>query len=92
MWGKILSSIPLLARPILPKLTAGLVLSMNLARREMSVVLASLFLKYEAYHGQKGPTLELYDTQRARDIDANSDYIIPVPAKGSQGLRVRIRN
>ena len=64
---------------------------MNLARREMSVILAAIFLRYELYQGQSGPTLELYDTERARDIDANSDYIIPVPAKGSQGLRVKIR-
>jgi hypothetical protein len=70
------------------------VCSMTLARREMSIILATLFLKYDVYDGQpgQGPTLELYDTQRARDIDANSDYIIPVPAKGSQGLRVKIRN
>ncbi|KAJ8063550.1 hypothetical protein OCU04_007422 [Sclerotinia nivalis] len=65
---------------------------MTLARREMAIILAALFLKYEVYHGQQGPTLELYNTQRARDIDANADYIIPVPAKGSEGLRVKIRS
>lgn len=65
---------------------------MNLARREMAIVLASLFLRYDVYHGQGGPTLELYNTTRERDIDPNSDYIIPVPAKGSKGLRVKIRN
>ena len=64
---------------------------MTLARREMAIILASLFLRYDLYRGQEGPTLELYDTTRERDIDANSDYIIPVPAKGSQGLRVKIR-
>jgi len=65
---------------------------MALARREMALILASIFLKYDLYRGQKvGPTLELYETERARDIDANSDYIIPVPAKGSKGLRVKIR-
>ena len=64
---------------------------MTLARREMAIILASLFLRYDVYHGQKGRTLELYDTERARDIDANGDYIIPVPAKGSLGLRVKIR-
>ncbi|KAI0967879.1 cytochrome P450 [Xylaria arbuscula] len=67
-------------------------LGMNLARREIAVVLATLFRKYDVYHGQTGPTLELYDTQRARDIDANHDMIIPVPAKGSKGLQVRVRN
>ncbi|PSR80441.1 cytochrome P450 [Coniella lustricola] len=67
-------------------------LGMNLARREMAVVLATLFRKYDVYRGQEGPTLELFDTLRARDIDANHDMIIPVPAKGSKGLRVKVRN
>ncbi|KAL7803486.1 cytochrome P450 [Trichoderma aethiopicum] len=65
---------------------------MGLARHEMTLVLASLFLKYDLYCGQSGPTLELHDTIRSRDIDANRDYIIPLPAKGSLGLRVKIRN
>jgi hypothetical protein len=64
---------------------------MNLARREMGIVLATLFRRYDVYRGQDGPTLELYDTIRERDIDPNSDKIIPVPAQGSKGLRVRIR-
>jgi len=60
----------------------------------MAIILATLFLKWDVYRGEpgQGPTLELYDTERARDIDANSDYIIPVPAKGSKGLRIKIRN
>ncbi|KAJ8124653.1 hypothetical protein O1611_g8987 [Lasiodiplodia mahajangana] len=66
-------------------------LGMNLARKEMAMVLAALFRKYDVYRGQAGHTLELYDTQRARDIDPNSDFIIPIPAPGSKGLRVRIR-
>ncbi|KAL7787160.1 cytochrome P450 [Trichoderma ceciliae] len=65
---------------------------MGLARHEMTLILASLFLKYDLYGGQTGLTLELYDTIRARDIDANRDYIIPLPAQGSLGLRVKIRN
>ncbi|KAJ6021662.1 cytochrome P450 [Penicillium herquei] len=67
---------------------------MTLARREMAIILATSFLKYDVYDGspEQGPTLELYDTQRARDIDANMDYIIPVPARGSEGLRMRVRN
>ncbi|KAI1163869.1 cytochrome P450 CYP682H1 [Nemania serpens] len=66
---------------------------MTLARREMALILASFFLKYELYDGQKGGhTMELYDTERARDIDANSDFIIPVAAKGSHGLRVMFRS
>ena len=65
---------------------------MTLARREMAMTLATIFLRYDVYRGQAGPTLELYETTRARDIDADSDYIIPVPKKGSMGLRVKIRN
>ena len=65
---------------------------MTLARREMAMTLATIFLKYDIYRAQDGPTLELYDTKRKRDIDADSDYIIPVPTKGSLGLRVKIRN
>lgn len=66
---------------------------MTLARREMAIILATLFLKWDVYDGQpgQGPTLELYNTERARDIDANGDYIIPVPARGSKGLQVKIR-
>ena len=65
---------------------------MTLARRELAATLATIFLKYDLYRGQEGPTLELYDTIRARDVDAVRDYISPLPAKGSVGLRVRIRN
>lgn len=65
---------------------------MMLARREMAMTLATLFMKYDLYRGQPGPTLELYDTYRSRDIDVNADYIIPTPAKGSKGLQVKVRN
>ncbi|KAH6628935.1 cytochrome P450, partial [Chaetomium tenue] len=67
-------------------------LGMNLARREMAIVLATIFRRYDVYRGQSGPTLELYETERARDVDANIDMIIPVPAKGSKGVRIRVRN
>lgn len=64
---------------------------MTLARREMALVLATILLNYDLYTGQEGPTMELYDTKRARDVDAHSDYIIPLPAKGSEGVRIRFR-
>ncbi|KAI1365723.1 cytochrome P450 [Xylaria arbuscula] len=67
-------------------------IAMNFARKEMAVFLAAIFRKYDLYHRQEGKTLELYNTKRSRDIDAVSDFIIPVPSKGSQGLRVKIRN
>ncbi|GAW17834.1 hypothetical protein ANO14919_073010 [Xylariales sp. No.14919] len=66
--------------------------AMNFARKEMAVFIATIFLRYDVYNGQEGRTLELYDTERRRDIDPSSDFIIPVPAQGSYGLRVRIRN
>lgn len=66
--------------------------SMTLARSEMALTLAMIFLKYDVFNGQAGPTLELYDIDCKRDIDADSDYIIPVPKRRGLGLRVKIRN
>ncbi|KAK3685727.1 cytochrome P450 [Podospora appendiculata] len=65
---------------------------MSLARREMELTLATIVIKYDLYMGQEGPSMELYDTERARDVDAYSDYIIPVPEAGSQGVRIRFRH
>lgn len=65
---------------------------MNFAKKEMSMVLASIIRKYDIYRGQDGPTLELYETTRKQDIDLNREYIIPFPAKGSYGLQVRVHN
>jgi hypothetical protein len=64
---------------------------MNFARQEMFIILATIIRKYDLYQGQEGPTLELYDTVRERDIDVVRDMIIPFPARGSHGLRVRVR-
>ncbi|KAI0972013.1 cytochrome P450 [Xylaria arbuscula] len=64
----------------------------NIARCEMSIMLATILRHYEIYSGQAGRTLELYDTIRQRDIDPHSEMIIPIPAKGSDGLRIRIRS
>lgn len=66
--------------------------SQYFARREMSMALATIINRYDLYQGQEGPTLELYDTIRERDIAANSEMIIPMPAKGSKGLRIKIRH
>ncbi|KAH7374222.1 cytochrome P450 [Cadophora sp. MPI-SDFR-AT-0126] len=67
-------------------------IGMALARRELVMILGSLFLNYDLYNGQDGPTLELYDTLRYRDIDPVRDYVTPKPMKGSKGLRVIVRN
>ncbi|KAI0204559.1 cytochrome P450 [Astrocystis sublimbata] len=70
---------------------ARICIGQKFARREMSMMLAAILKHYDLYQGQKGPTLELYDTTRERDIVASSEMIIPMPAKGSKGLRVRFR-
>ncbi|KAL8860957.1 MAG: hypothetical protein Q9178_002712 [Gyalolechia marmorata] len=67
-------------------------IGMNFARQEMFIILATIIRKYELYVGQEGPTLELYETTRERDIDVNRDMIIPFPAPGSHGLRVKVRS
>jgi hypothetical protein len=68
---------------------------MNLARQELFLILSSIFRKYDLYDGndkQAGPTLELVDTVRSRDVDMNADMIIPYPARGSHGVKIRVRN
>ncbi|KAK3903539.1 cytochrome P450 monooxygenase sdnE [Staphylotrichum tortipilum] len=67
-------------------------IGMNFARQEMYIILATILLRYDVYHGQEGPTLELYNTTRERDIDIVRDMIIPFPAKGSAGLQLRVRS
>lgn len=64
---------------------------MTFARHEMGIVLATILNRYDLYRGQEGRTLELYDTLRERDIAATSEMIMPIPAKGSHGLRVKVR-
>ncbi|KAI0096385.1 cytochrome P450 [Nemania sp. FL0031] len=66
-------------------------IGMNFARQEMFIILATIIRKYDLYQGQEGPTLELYHTVRERDIDVVRDMITPFPARGSHGLRVRVR-
>ena len=55
------------------------------------MALATILNRYELYRGQEGHTRELYDTVHERDIVAHSEMIIPMPAKGSHGLQVRVR-
>jgi hypothetical protein len=63
----------------------------DMARKLMGKTLATLLRRYDAYQGQQGHTLQMYETMRERDINANYDMIIPVPAKKSLGLRVIVR-
>ena len=66
----------------------------NLAYAELYLILGAIFHKYDIYDGtgkQKEPTLALYDTIRERDVDAERDMIAPLPAKGSKGVRITVR-
>ena len=68
-------------------------LGMNLAYQELYFVLASVFRKYDLYDDtaeEQGPTLQLYDTVRERDIDMVADLAIPSPEVGSEGLRLKV--
>nr|POF16762.1 trichodiene oxygenase [Quercus suber] len=56
-------------------------LGMHFASAEFHVAIASIFRRFK---------LELYDTQRARDIDHNWSHLISEPAHGSKGLRFRV--
>ena len=68
-------------------------LGMNLAYQELYFVLASIFRRYDVYDEtaeEQGPTLQLYDTVRERDIDMAADLGAPFPKVGSQGLRIKV--
>jgi hypothetical protein len=68
--------------------------SVNLARRYIHVLLVAILVKYDVYKeggGKMGPTLQVLDTTKERDIDTNSEYIIPAPARGSEGLMMVAR-
>ncbi|CAE7185156.1 hypothetical protein P3342_008311 [Pyrenophora teres f. teres] len=70
-------------------------IGVNLARREISVLLAALLVKYDIYEEgaeKMRPTLQVFDTTKERDIDTNGEFIIPAPAKGSKGLRMIARH
>ncbi|KAI0855717.1 cytochrome P450 CYP682H1 [Xylaria cubensis] len=67
-------------------------IGMTLAKREMALILATIVIKYDLYNGRGGATMELHDTERRRDVDAHSDYIIPLPAEGSEGVRIKFRS
>ena len=67
---------------------------MNLAFQELYLIVAGIFRKYDLYDGtgtQKGPTLELYETEEA-DVDLYADYVTPGQKIGSKGVRLIIRN
>ena len=54
---------------------------MNLAEAEMHMVLAAVFRRL-------GRRMELYDTERERDVDVKHDFFVTNPGLGSRGVRV----
>ncbi|KAJ5769986.1 uncharacterized protein N7511_002037 [Penicillium nucicola] len=69
-------------------------LGLNLAYAELYIILARIFRKFDLDDGtntQCGPTMALYDTNRERDIDPQKDQFLPIPSKGSKGVRVQIK-
>ena len=72
---------------------------MNLAYQELYLTTAAIFRKYSLHQdtsadnpatGAGRPTLALYDTIRERDVDAVADLLVPGPAVGSKGIKVKI--
>lgn len=54
---------------------------MNLAEAEMHMTLAAVFRKL-------GRRMELYDTERQRDVDVRHDFFVTNPSLDSRGVRV----
>ncbi len=57
---------------------------MNLAEAEMHVTLAAVFRKL-------GRQMQLYDTERERDVDVKHDFFVTNPSLDSRGVRVTVR-
>ena len=58
-------------------------IGLNLAMAELYLMLGAVFNRFE---------LELYDTNKERDIDSTRDYFIGEPSKHSQGVRVKVKS
>ena len=56
---------------------------MNLAEAEMHMTLAAVFRKL-------GRQMELYDTERERDVDVKHDFFVTNPSLDSRGVRVTL--
>ena len=56
---------------------------MNLAEAEMHMTLAAVFRNL-------GRQMELYDTERERDVDVRHDFFVTNPSLDSRGVRVTI--
>ncbi|KAL9627691.1 MAG: hypothetical protein Q9204_006397 [Flavoplaca sp. TL-2023a] len=56
-------------------------LGMNLAQTELYLAVAAVFRRFD---------LELYDTERLRDVESTRDCFTGEASKGSRGVRVRV--
>lgn len=69
-------------------------IGINLATTELQCIIAGIFRRYDVYDSskkdQKGPTLELFETNRD-DVDMAYDFVTVAPKIGSNGVRVVIR-
>lgn len=55
----------------------------NLAQAELYLTLAAVFRKF--------PRMELFETERGRDVDASRDFVVGLPERGSRGVRVVVK-
>lgn len=64
-----------------------------LAYHELTLVTAGIFRKYDLFDGtdKPGPTLELYETTRERDVNLVADLGVAAPAVGSKGVRLLVK-
>ena len=70
-------------------------LGVNLAYQELYLVLAGIFRRYDLFDPtvkeDQGPTLELYDTIKERDVDGVAEFIVPFTTKNSKGVQLLVR-
>ncbi|KAK5115234.1 hypothetical protein LTR62_001434 [Meristemomyces frigidus] len=57
-------------------------LGINLAKSEIYLTLAAVFRRFE---------LELFETERKRDVDMANDYFVPYARADSEGIRVLVK-
>lgn len=71
-------------------------IGMHLAYQELQTFTAGIFRRFDMFDPQKGeksqggPTLQLFQTDR-RDVEMDADFVTPAQYKGSQGVRLMIR-
>ena len=66
---------------------------MNLAWGMLYYFIGGVFRNYGPPMGTGAsfPTIELYETERKKDVDTAAEFVIPVAEKESKGIRVLFR-